>query len=192
MNQSDTPRPKTPHSLMIKYMFLAFPLGIAQMEAEFDQFHALLPKLTRDETGRLLVLIKVQKITAPDSSTEDQMLPMIQMIQKLTNGKLTNEEAHEAYNLITGGSGPTVTGGDGLSAGSAIVINNANSTGAGIAMEHAHLNRMFGKRGEDYTIEMQRPEFLPDGVYDVFTVTLLKDGTIRDCWVNITQFYGRF
>jgi|GEM_PF-3972863 len=186
MNQSNTPSPNTPPAVMAKkIMFLAFPGGLEQVEVEINQLHDLLPKLTKEESGRLLFLIKVQQVTAPNS-TEDQIL---KMILKITN-KLTEEEAHEAYVSITGG-GTTMTGGDGSSMENAVIIN-ANSSGAGIAMEHAHLNRMLGRRGEDYTIEMQRPEFLPDGVYDVFTVTLLKDGMKRDCWFNINSFFGKF
>jgi hypothetical protein len=189
MSPSDVPRSKASPEVMERVMFQAFPRGLEQIEQEIDQLHEHLQgKLDDKETiGRILFLIKVQLVVQP-GCPESEVIPIV---MEITGGKLTEEDAHDVYVFITGGSGSTATGGDGSSMDNAVVIN-VKASGAGIAIEYGYVSQICGKRGVDYTLDGQRHVPKNGRQYDVLTVTLLKDGSKREFWFDITSFFGRF
>ncbi len=100
--------------------------------------------MTREESGKLLYRTRALLVIAEDKSEAR----ITASILRSTNGKLTQHEAHLVYTFLTGSSGPVITGGDGSSAESAVVIN-VTSTMIGVSEEYSYVERVCGKRDVD-------------------------------------------
>ncbi len=166
----------------------AFPGGEDQIREETGQLHALLRgKLTKSEAKHLLTRTKALLIISDDKSKER----IVPSIVNATGGKLTTHEASLAFQFFTGVSGDLFGGGDGSSQEQAVIIN-ATSSSVGIHAEYQWLEKHFGKRDEDWTIEMRMHGGSDDGrsfeTYDI----KLADGTQKTIVFDISSFYGRF
>ena len=85
----------------------------------------------------------------------------------------------------------TLSGGPGDTMATAIVIKGAKSSQDGIPAEYYFLEKKFGKMQVDW--KLSRQELLnQDGKhYDLMRIEL-KDGTKKDVYFDITEFFGKF
>jgi len=173
--------------VMKKISLMAFPGGQKQIDEETFQLHALLRgKLTKDESIRLLRRTKALLIIADDKSETR----ITESIRASSNGKLTENEARLVYVFLTGITGPVTSGGDGSSDEQAVIIN-ATSTIVGISEEYAYVERACGKKDVDFTLERQMHITKNERDYDVLHI-IMKDGSKRGFWFDITSFFGKF
>ena len=167
---------------------MAFPGGEEQIREETDQLHALLRgKLSKDEARRLLKRTKTLLIIAQDKSKER----IVPSIVNATGCKLTNHEASLAFQFFTGVSGDLYGGGEGTSEEGAVIIN-ATLSNIGIHAEYQWLEKKYGKRDEDWTVEIRMHGSSDDGrIFETFRVKLV-DGTMKTVVFDISSFFGRF
>jgi hypothetical protein len=158
-----------------------------QIQEETGQLHALLRgKLTKSEAKQLLTRTKALLIISDDKSKER----IVPSIMNATGGKLTSHEASLAFQFFTGVSGDFYGGRDGSSQEQAVVIN-ATSSSIGIHAEYQWLEKHFGKRDEDWTIERRMHGWAGDGrAFEAYEIKL-ADGTLKAIFFDISSFYGR-
>lgn len=82
-------------------------------------------------------------------------------------------------------SGIKYEGGDGRSADSAIIIRGAADSADGITSEYGWLERNY----PGATLRMQSLRQEGDRMYDVLEIET-KDGTSREIWFDISDFFG--
>lgn len=73
----------------------------------------------------------------------------------------------------------------------AIIITGARTHHDSVGAEYAYLNRLFGKRGEDFCIQEQGLLKAGKKHYDVVKVRL-SDDTSRTFFFDITESYDKF
>lgn len=86
--------------------------------------------------------------------------------------------------------GITLSGGPGTTVQTAIVIQGASSTMAGIRAEHLCLEALFGRKGVDWQLERQALLSSAGRHYDEMRLRL-ADGTFRTIYFDITDFFGK-
>jgi hypothetical protein len=172
----------------LKYFHLrAFPGGQAQIEEETRHVQTLLDdKLSKAEARSLVAFVKAILLFSGKKSPSQ----VTERILKKFNGIVSLDEAQRICAFVRDSLEPVTEGGDGSSPEEAVVIN-ATSTMAGIAQETAYIERICGKRGEDYTPGTQTQVNRGDRKYDVQTVTM-NDGATREFWFDITSFFGKW
>ncbi|MDQ8192733.1 hypothetical protein QEH58_20745, partial [Roseibacillus persicicus] len=185
------PKPKLPPELekqMNMISLITFPRGEGQIQEETGQLHALLRgKISKPEAKHLLVRTKALIVISEDKSKER----IVPSIINATGGQLTEHEASLAFQFFTGVSGELYGGGDGSSQEQAVVIN-ATSSSTGIHAEYQWLEQNFGKRDEDWMIEVRRHGESDDGRYFEAYDIKLADGTPKTIVFDISSFFGRF
>jgi hypothetical protein len=71
----------------------------------------------------------------------------------------------------------------GISQDTAVIVNN-------IASEYDYIAKLLGKPGSGWTLERQALRQADGKSYDLIDV-VLKDGTRRRYWFDITSFFGK-
>lgn len=77
-------------------------------------------------------------------------------------------------------------GGDGSSIEKAVIILNTKSDVEGVDAEWRYLDSHY----KGWHLDEQTLIFEKDGQYDIMTIKL-SDGTKKELWFDITNFYGR-
>ena len=83
-----------------------------------------------------------------------------------------------------------VTGGPGDSPATAIVIKKTPRGLSAAGAELMLLQKWFGKRGTDWTLNRQELEQRDNKTYDVYQV-VLSDGTTRGLYFDVTEWLSR-
>jgi len=72
------------------------------------------------------------------------------------------------------------------------VIINATLSNTGIHAEYQWLEKQYGKRDEDWTVEIRMHGSSEDGrIIETFSIKL-ADGTMKTVVFDISSFFGRF
>lgn len=93
--------------------------------------------------------------------------------------------APESQQQITYGGGP----GDSLK--NAIVIKGAATSTAGIAAEYRYLEEKWGRRNVDWRL-LRQSLLRKDGRSYDFMQIKLQDGSQKEVYFDITDFFGKF
>jgi len=72
----------------------------------------------------------------------------------------------------------------------AIVVLDVESEREGVRAEYEYLEKIFGKQGEDWNLEMQYLLHENEMSYDLLEIRL-SDGTLKTIYFNITFFFGK-
>lgn len=72
-----------------------------------------------------------------------------------------------------------------------VVVINADSTRTGVAEEYKYLAKVCGKIDVDFTVNKQIQIDHKGRKYDLIYVTMIKDGSKREFWFDITSFFGK-
>lgn len=86
--------------------------------------------------------------------------------------------------------GITFAGGSGESFEKAIIIKGATNSGAGIAAEYQYLEKKFGRRNADWKLIRQGLLHKNAKHFDLMQIEL-ADGTQKDIYFDITEFFGK-
>ncbi len=86
--------------------------------------------------------------------------------------------------------GITLSGGPGDTPQTAIAIQGAPNTMAGIGAEYLCLEALFGRRGVDWQLERQALLARAGRHYDEMRLRL-ADGMVRTVYFDITDFFGK-
>jgi hypothetical protein len=81
------------------------------------------------------------------------------------------------------------SGGPGDTAETAVVIQ-AETTPLGTIAEYLYIEKVCGRRDEDWKQILQAVKGMNGKMYD-FHIIEMKDGSRRELWFDITSFYGR-
>jgi hypothetical protein len=104
----------------------------------------------------------------------------------LTPGAMAQgKTAPESQPQITYGGGP----GDSLK--NAIVIKGAATNTAGIAAEYRYLEERWGRRNVDWRLLRQSLVHKGGRSYDFMQIKL-QDGSQKEVYFDITEFFGKF
>ena len=184
-------RPTLPPELEAKMKLMAlaaFPGGPQQIENESAQLHALFRnKISHDEAKHILTRAKSLLVISEDKS-EKRVVPSIIVY---SNGKLSEQDASLAYQLMTGVSGDLYSGGDGLKTDSAVVIKATNSL-AGIDAEYKWIEKRYGPRNQAWKVTGRMHGSNANGKsYETFDIEC-ADGKRVKIIFDITAFYGRY
>ena len=167
----------------------AFPGGQKQIEDETEGLYIeLICALDREETKKLLLRTKSLFFISENTSLER----ITTSIKNSTEGKLTEAKAIDTYNyIIRSIEGKLYSGGDGASQGGAVIIN-ANDSTTGIPAEYKWVERRYGKKEIDWTLELRFHGSSDSGKsFETFNIKL-KDGTDKTIVFDISSFYGKF
>ena len=85
----------------------------------------------------------------------------------------------------------TLSGGPGDTMATAIVIKGAKSSLDGIPAEYHFLEKKYGKQQVDWQLRRQSLMHQGGKHYDLMQIEL-KDGTKKDVYFDITEFFGKF
>ncbi len=85
----------------------------------------------------------------------------------------------------------TYGGGPGDSLENAIVIKGAPDPRAGIAAEYRYLEEKWGRRNADWKLSRQSLLHKGGRSYDFMQIEL-KDGSPKEVYFDITDFFGKF
>jgi hypothetical protein len=89
------------------------------------------------------------------------------------------------------GTGIVFEGGPGNAMDNAVIIKGAQSSWQGIDAEYQYLEKRFGKRNLDWRLKEQRLLHQGKRSFDLMQIEL-KDGTKKDIYFDITDFFGKF
>ena len=143
--------------------------------------------MSKNEARHLLRRTKILLIISQDKSKER----IVPSIVNATGCKLTNHEASLAFQFFTGVSEDLYGGGEGTSEEDAVIIN-ATLSNTGIHAEYQWLEKQYGKRDEDWTVEIRIHGSSEDGrIIETFSIKL-ADGTMKTVVFDISSFFGRF
>jgi hypothetical protein len=163
----------------------AYPRSPGQIEEETAQLHALLQgKLTQEESGNLLQLAMAALVISECEAGATAR------IIECTRGRLTRQEVHMVYTFVKGVCGPIAAGVEGSSPVTAVVID-AGDEEIGVSAEYSYIERLCGKRGVDFALEMQMKTDRDGRTFDVMVIRM-KDGSGRCFWFDITSFFGKW
>ncbi|MBM4295821.1 MAG: hypothetical protein FJ126_13090 [Deltaproteobacteria bacterium] len=73
----------------------------------------------------------------------------------------------------------------------AVVIKGATNSRDGIAAEYAYLEKRFGKRNVDWKLKRQSLRHHQGKHFDFLEIEL-KDGSPKEVFFDITEFFGKF
>ncbi len=85
----------------------------------------------------------------------------------------------------------TLSGGPGDTMATAIVIKGAKSSQDGIPAEYYFLEKKYGKMQVDWKLSRQSLMHQDGKHYDLMQIEL-KDGTKKEVYFDITEFFGKF
>lgn len=85
---------------------------------------------------------------------------------------------------------PKISGGDGLTLDSAVIIDATNSI-LGVVAEYSYIQSLYGKRDKDWSLIFRELEDYNSKIYEVFTIEL-SDGNSKKIYFDITSFFGKF
>jgi hypothetical protein len=84
----------------------------------------------------------------------------------------------------------TFTGGSGESMEKAVIIQGAPNSQIGVGAEYYYLEKRFGERQVDWKLIRQSLRGKGGKYYDLMQIEL-KDGTKKDIYFDITDFFGK-
>jgi len=84
----------------------------------------------------------------------------------------------------------TFSGGPGDTPETAVVISGAPNSMAGISAEYYYLEKKFGQRNVDWKLKRQSMRQIKGKIYDRMEIEL-KDGSRKDVFFDISEFFGK-
>ena len=172
--------------MMAALAMVLFPNGRADIEAGGAHVRRLAHnKLSLEESMHLFAAVKALTVLPGDHSA-DRFRSSVEMRGM---GRLAGDEIDEIMRFICGECEDTDGGGEGSEA-SPIVIR-ATNTGVGIAAEYKHLERLFGTRDRDWTVEARWHGPRGERYVEAFRLRML-DGSAREVYFDITSFFGKW
>jgi len=122
-----------------------------------------------------------------EDKTSERIVPSM---MHRANGKVTEEEAYQAYIYLSNG-GISYSGGNGLNRNNPIIITASTSL-MGIPAEYAYLKKQFGEEGKDWEMTLKILLKSEQGRQVESFALKLANGSEVNIFFDITSFFGKY
>jgi hypothetical protein len=113
-------------------------------------------------------------ISDEDESSEEK---------ELSKGDSSENLTYKGYITFSNNNGESID--------DAIIILNAQTDSEGVEAEYHYLEKRFGKKGTDWSLDQQSLVNEDGAYYDAMDITL-SDGRTLNIYFDITDFFGKF